>query len=123
MANVDPMLSRDRIRQRLGERAATLRQAIAGNRPGPQDDGHEVSDRKDEAFVGTTRAIGDAQVERELAELRDIEGALARLDEGTYGICSDCGAEIAPGRLEAQPAALRCAACQQVVERHAPPAR
>ncbi len=44
-------------------------------------------------------------VERELA---DVEGALARLDEGTYGTCQACGATIDDERLAAEPATPFC---------------
>lgn len=40
--------------------------------------------------------------------LDGVEAALARLDEGTYGLCEKCQAPIAPARLEAMPAATRC---------------
>ncbi len=44
--------------------------------------------------------------------LADIQAALARLDDGTYGICVDCGEQIQAERLEALPAAPRCLSCQ-----------
>lgn len=44
--------------------------------------------------------------------LAEIESALARLDDGTYGNCVDCGERIASERLEALPAAARCVDCQ-----------
>lgn len=44
--------------------------------------------------------------------LAEIESALARLDDGTYGNCVDCGERIAAERLEALPAAARCVDCQ-----------
>lgn len=47
-----------------------------------------------------------AEVERELA---DVEGAMARIDEGTYGTCVVCGAAIPDERLADEPAATRCA--------------
>jgi RNA polymerase-binding protein DksA len=53
-----------------------------------------------------------AEVKRDLAELREIDGARQRLAAGTYGVCSDCGADIPPPRLEAYPTALRCIDCQ-----------
>jgi RNA polymerase-binding transcription factor DksA len=40
--------------------------------------------------------------------LRDVNTALAKLDEGTYGKCEECGEEIAEARLEAMPAARYC---------------
>jgi RNA polymerase-binding transcription factor DksA len=48
-----------------------------------------------------------------LAEARQIRAALARIDNGTYGSCANCGAEIAPERLEAQPMATRCIKCAE----------
>ena len=50
---------------------------------------------------------------RDANELRDITAALQRIDEGRYGECVDCGADIAPSRLQVQPAALRCIKCQE----------
>lgn len=46
-----------------------------------------------------------------IAELADIERALARMDAGKYGICARCGETIAPKRLDAYPAATRCIGC------------
>lgn len=41
-------------------------------------------------------------------QLDDVEGALARIDAGTYGLCQECGNPIAPPRLEAMPATPFC---------------
>ncbi|MGQ0830857.1 MAG: TraR/DksA C4-type zinc finger protein [Microthrixaceae bacterium] len=43
-------------------------------------------------------------------ELADVERALGRLDEGTYGTCEVCGEAIDDARLEAEPATARCTA-------------
>ncbi len=43
--------------------------------------------------------------------LNDVEAALAKLDEGTYGTCEGCGQPIDPARLEAKPAARLCMDC------------
>ena len=48
---------------------------------------------------------------REIAETLSDEIA-----QGLYGQCADCGAEIAPARLQAWPTALRCVACQTRAE-------
>ncbi|MGC1343403.1 MAG: TraR/DksA family transcriptional regulator [Candidatus Binataceae bacterium] len=54
----------------------------------------------------------------DLAEsrLRDAMSALARLDQGEFGICSECGDEISFERLRAVPMAARCVDCQQALE-------
>jgi RNA polymerase-binding transcription factor len=51
-----------------------------------------------------------ALVEREIAS---VKRALARLEDGTYGTCVRCGAEIAPARLNARPEAALCINCAQ----------
>jgi RNA polymerase-binding transcription factor DksA len=53
------------------------------------------------------------------AELADVEHALRRLDEGTYGTCEACGRPIGDERLEAMPAARFCLDDQSVAEREA----
>ncbi len=64
---------------------------------------------------GTTQAVERiAQVDaaRNLdAKRRDVERALEKLDEGTYGTCDRCGVPISPERLEAIPSAVLCVAC------------
>jgi RNA polymerase-binding protein DksA len=47
------------------------------------------------------------------AEIAQIEKALARLDDGSYGRCEGCGRSIATKRLEALPFATRCVACER----------
>lgn len=54
-----------------------------------------------------------------LTEIRDVEDALERLQEGRYGICMDCGSSIGAGRLRAIPTARRCMNCQARSERRA----
>jgi DnaK suppressor protein len=47
----------------------------------------------------------------EIQEIRQIEGALKRITEGTYGFCVQCGADIDPKRLKALPIATKCILC------------
>jgi DnaK suppressor protein len=49
--------------------------------------------------------------ERERIKLAHIEGALRRIEEGTYGLCVTCGGELPFGRLYVVPEAPTCAAC------------
>ncbi|MBF9030513.1 TraR/DksA family transcriptional regulator [Rhodobacterales bacterium HKCCE3408] len=46
-----------------------------------------------------------------LQEIEAIEAALARIEDGTYGICVSCGEQISPERLEAVPYAALCRTC------------
>ncbi len=43
--------------------------------------------------------------------LTDVEAAIAKLDNGTFGVCEGCGQPIPPNRLEAKPAARLCMEC------------
>ena len=53
--------------------------------------------------------------DRNAEHLAQVEAALARLDEGTFGLCIRCGKPIAPERIEAIPWAAHCIDCQRVV--------
>jgi len=50
-------------------------------------------------------------------QVADIDAALARIDDRTYGMCVDCGDRISTPRLEVHPQAARCVACQTREER------
>jgi RNA polymerase-binding protein DksA len=47
----------------------------------------------------------------EVHEIQQIQEALKRIAEGTYGVCDKCGADIDPKRLKALPTATRCISC------------
>lgn len=57
---------------------------------------------------------------RRSAELRQIEEALQRMDDGRYGYCVTCGESIAPDRLESDPAAAHCADCARLASASSP---
>jgi DnaK suppressor protein len=64
--------------------------------------------RQDSLQVQAMALAADA---RRAAELKRIDGALARLEAGEYGYCIDCGEAIAPRRLDIDPTILRCTDC------------
>ena len=70
----------------------------------------------DDNFADTSQVTaerGEAEaLASELSEtLREVEAALARVDDGSYGRCELCGGQISDARLEAMPAARRCIEC------------
>jgi len=79
------------------------------------------------ASVGFGKRIGDGTTEaverfattataRSLAaSIKDIDRALIKIEEGTYGVCDSCGDTIVAARLEALPAAALCVACASKV--------
>jgi len=94
------------------ERLDEIRTDVAGEEDALDDrdaqDATEAVDGQHPADIGTDlfereRDLGQLEdIER---ELRDIDDALRRLDEGTYGVCAACGRAIPDERLEANPTA------------------
>jgi len=78
---------------------------------------NRMEETDDWAAADAMAAQDIALVSRDLTELANVEQALARLDEGSYGECADCGNPIPYARLVAYPAAKRCVACQEKIER------
>ena len=57
------------------------------------------------------QAMAKAQDARRVVEVKRIDAALARIEEGEYGYCDDCGESIAEKRLEIDPMAELCVSC------------
>lgn len=68
------------------------------------------------AQVSTERELEFALDARETDELAMVDAALRRIEDGSYGLCVDCGVQIPAARLHAAPEAARCIGCQQKVE-------
>lgn len=72
----------------------------------------------DEGFADAAQSTAERAKVLSLAEglrqrLEDLDEALERIKEGTYGVCERCGNEINPERLDAVPAASLCMPCKQ----------
>ena len=76
-----------------------------------------VTDTADEAVADLLADLDNAELSRDLAELRAMEAARERLAKGSYGVCAECGDDIPFERLAVEPAASRCIACQRVHEK------
>ena len=112
------------LRDLLTFRLAELRTEVRADATACREDvavasGAEVADQKDEAAMLQRAEVDDAQLKRDLAEMAAVERALQRLEAGTYGDCATCGEPIALQRLQVQPAAEHCAACQSAIEQRA----
>ncbi|HBI16760.1 MAG: hypothetical protein UR60_C0039G0008 [Candidatus Moranbacteria bacterium GW2011_GWF2_34_56] len=69
------------------------------------------SDREDNASE-VEEYVENVALESNLEEqLKDINHALEKIKNGTYGVCEECGANISPERLEANPSAKKCMQC------------
>jgi DnaK suppressor protein len=109
---------RDALEYRLAELTGEVQDAESARRA-PVDP-TEVDDLEEKAQRVEAGDIVEAEEQRDLGELRLVQGALRRLDEGVYGDCADCGRPIGLDRLFAQPAAQRCASCQTAWEDRPP---
>lgn len=80
---------------------------VAASEASNADDEHDPEG----ATIGFERAQVAALIEQATATVTGLDGALARIADGSYGTCEQCGQRIASERLEARPAAQTCIAC------------
>jgi DnaK suppressor protein len=78
---------------------------------------NEPGDAGDESMANALADFNVAQLDRHIEAMRDIEAALQRVKNGSYGVCIDCGDDVAFARLQAYPTAKRCIVCQEKRER------
>ncbi|HET8759335.1 MAG TPA: TraR/DksA C4-type zinc finger protein [Solirubrobacteraceae bacterium] len=118
-------LDLDAVRRELVARRTSMRERVATLAERPelgeaQGFGKRIGDGTTEAITRLT----DIGVGRSLEEsLLRTERAIAKLDDGTYGICDACGEAIAPARLRAMPDSVRCIACAAAERSVQPPRR
>lgn len=91
---------RDALRRQLDELGF-------GTEGGPVYDPNHA----DSSQVTTERGEAEALAASLREALTEVEAALAKFDDGTYGRCEGCGEPIAPARLEAKPEARLCITC------------
>lgn len=120
---IDPAALADLRRQLLAmkrDAAAAVDARLHGQGEHRHDEAglpRHADETDDDAAAETQRQADVTHLARSATALRDIESALSRLDAGEYGLCLDCDEPIDLRRLQAHPAALRCAGCQQDYEK------
>ena len=98
-------------------RSHLLRNGQQGLHAGRDQSKDEGMDTYDLASDARDREISHILTDRDRGKLEAIDEALSRVDDGSYGLCEDCGAEIAEGRLQALPFTRLCVTCQGDRER------
>jgi DnaK suppressor protein len=78
----------------------------------------KTPDALDEVQLAGERELAIRTLDRESSLLRQVKGALARVADGSYGICMHCEEEIKPKRLDAVPWTKYCITCQEAADRH-----
>lgn len=71
-----------------------------------------AGDSGDVAAASLIRDVTEAEIVRDIGEVRDIVAAEQRIANGHYGECTDCGQAVRYKRLDAYPTAKRCFTCQ-----------
>jgi RNA polymerase-binding protein DksA len=115
----------ERFREALLDERKRVEHALASLRdqhPGSLDEEvEEIAATSDNHLAETATATLGREIDYTLGEnseqvLADIDSALRRIDDGTYGTCVNCGQEIPVQRLEAYPAASLCIDCKRSAE-------
>ena len=120
---------RGTLAKELEERRRVLRSELAAKLEAQDNPAllglrNRMEETDDWAVADLETALDVAEVSRDAGELREVEAALLRMKDGSYGECVDCGNNIPFARLHANPSASRCIACQERVEasqRRGPP--
>src|SRR5438132_11568477 len=114
MARRDALL---RLHKTLLSRRGALRKALAGELADLRNKA-ESGDSVDVAFDSGSEEISTQLAELEARELNQIERALARMKQGTYGLCEHCQCKIPVARLNALPYSTTCIDCKREMEHY-----
>ena len=96
-------------RREIHDKLRSLRETL------PAEASH-VKDAEEQSVDDFVQEVDFALMEMKSETLARIDEAMHRLEDGTYGVCADCGSEIAAPRLTALPFAALCRSCQEDVE-------
>ena len=102
-----------------GMRSQLLRSVQDELHEGREQTKDEGMDTYDLASDARDREINLILTDRDRDKLQAIDDALARIDEGSYGVCESCESDVAEGRLEALPFTRLCISCQADREKEA----
>ena len=111
---VDPRVASSRLRREQESAArllASLTRDFDGIVEASADSNADDEHDPEGATIAFERSQVSTMVEQTRARLADVESAIDRLEQGTYGVCETCGAQIPEGRLEARPVARTCMPC------------
>src|SRR6516165_10581157 len=113
MARRDALL---RLHKSLVARGTALRKVLAGELADLRFKTTETGDTADAAFDAGSEEVSSQLAELEARELSQIERALSRIKQGTYGTCELCQAKIPVARLNILPYSTTCVKCQREME-------
>jgi DnaK suppressor protein len=109
----------DLRQQLLDTKAKLLKEMELESKAERESNKDEGLDTYDLASEERDREISFILSDRERSKVKQIDDALERMDEGSFGVCDSCGLEIGEERLAAMPFTRLCRDCQQDQEREA----
>ena len=107
---------RERLLETKAKLLAEIDTELKAEREGNKDEGLDTYDLASEE---RDREINFILSDRERVKIKQIDDALERIDDGSYGVCESCGLEIAEERQNTLPFTRLCRDCQQDQEREA----
>ncbi len=105
----------NKYKDALKKKEAELMRVIV-NREGIEIE--KSPDALDEVQHAAERELAIRNLDRDSALLRNVRGALLRVEEGAYGVCLHCEEDISQKRLNAVPWAAYCITCQEMADRN-----
>ena len=108
--------ARETLREMRDQLLRSVQEDLHEGREQTKDEGMDTYDLASDA---RDREINLILTDRDRDKLQAIDDALARIDDGTYGMCESCESDIAEGRLEALPFTRLCINCQADREKEA----
>jgi RNA polymerase-binding transcription factor len=106
----------DVLKGMLEERRKEIQDKLRSLRESLPAEMAEVKDAEEQSVDDFVQEVDFALMEMKSQTLSKIDEAIQRLEDGTYGICPECEAEISEARLAALPFASLCRDCQENVE-------
>ncbi len=106
----------EQFRQSLTDKRQEILDEVGKTLNEMTDQTTNIPDPNDRATVESGRSFELRIRDRERKLLSKIDEALLRIEEGTFGICEDCGEEIGLKRLEARPVTTLCIDCKTLQE-------
>jgi DnaK suppressor protein len=107
----------EQLRQGLEDRLAEAQRVLASATEETRAYAARHADSADQAAAEYERQTLTHKAAAAQQQIQNLNRALERIRQGTYGVCAECGGDIEPRRLEALPWARYCVTCQEARER------
>ena len=106
----------DVLSKMLRDRQSEIKSKLRSLREMLPAESTQVKDAEEQSMEDFVLGMDFALMEMESETLKKIDEALQRLEEGSYGVCVECGQKIVEARLKALPFANACRECQEQLE-------